>query len=74
MPCSWDVYLLLEVSSSHVSELDLLQGLGMTLRGFCGLLAPGLPLTLQCPDVLQPHNTHKSEVRSTLPLVAATSQ
>ncbi|KAA6417374.1 MAG: hypothetical protein FRX49_12623 [Trebouxia sp. A1-2] len=66
MPCNWEVHLLLEVSSSHVSELDLLQGLGMTLGGFCGLLPPGLPLTLQRPDVLQPHHTytHVSEVRA----------
>jgi len=58
MPCKWEVHLLLEVSSSHVSQLDLLQSLGMTLGGFCGLLTPGLPLTLQGPDVLQPHHTH----------------
>ena len=59
MPCNWeeDVYLLLEVSSSHVSQLDLLQSLGMTLGCFCGLLPPGLPLTLQGPDVLQPNHT-----------------
>lgn len=39
-------HLLLEVSSSHVSELDLLQGLSMPLRCLSGLLAPGFPLPL----------------------------
>ena len=51
-------YLLLQVGSGHVSELDLLQGQGMALLGLGGLLPPGLPLPLQSPDVLQPQPEH----------------